>query len=124
MSKIPDHGWKEAERILLAHGWEFQSGRGKGSHRLYEKSGEARPIILPNRHSICRKTLDSAIKLLGLTDEEYRRELTGEKSKLHDKPDPMATQGTSATILSFSGKKSQVKKSRRKMARKSRRKNR
>jgi len=50
MTRIRDHGWREADRILKKLG--FKLTRTSSSHLVYEKEGLARPIIVPKYDSL------------------------------------------------------------------------
>ena len=56
---------RDAERLLRRLGWEYDRGRGKGSHRWWSKEGSQ--ICLPNRRErLSRKVADDIAKALGI----------------------------------------------------------
>ena len=50
MTRIRDHGWKEADRILKELGFEVE--RVAGDHIVYWKEGLSRPVIVPMKDSL------------------------------------------------------------------------
>ncbi|CZY44112.1 type II toxin-antitoxin system HicA family toxin [Enterobacter ludwigii] len=55
----------ELIKKIKAVGWEFV--RANGSHHVFEKSGEPRPIVIPHpRKDMAVGTLNSILKQAGL----------------------------------------------------------
>ncbi|PRI17402.1 type II toxin-antitoxin system HicA family toxin [Pectobacterium versatile] len=55
----------ELIKKIKAVGWEFV--RAKGSHHVFEKSGEPRPIVIPHpRKDMAVGTLNNILKQAGL----------------------------------------------------------
>lgn len=58
-------GARSLERFLAAQGYEAAKGRGKGSHRVYEKAGTA-SIVLPDKKDLSPVVLQNTAHALGL----------------------------------------------------------
>jgi predicted RNA binding protein YcfA (HicA-like mRNA interferase family) len=69
MPKISRIHWKKFEKFLLYVGCEFV--REKGDHRVYQKQGLPRPIILPRRKQLELFIIHNNIRLLGISAKEY-----------------------------------------------------
>ena len=69
MPRLTPIPWKQFERFLLHVNCEYV--RQRGSHRVYWRSGFKRPIILPTYDSLPIHIIKNALRLLGLSTEEY-----------------------------------------------------
>lgn len=56
---------KELIKILERNDWIWVKGRGKGSHRIYQKGNRIIPIP-KNKTDIPKGTLNAILKLAGL----------------------------------------------------------
>ena len=65
---IPLH-WKILECIFLACGFVFV--RQTASHRVYEKDGVLRPVIIPVYDSISPDITTGLIRTAGITRDEF-----------------------------------------------------
>ena len=69
MPKLSRINWKKFEKFLLFVGCEFI--RENGDHRIYQKKGIARPIVLPRRKELELFIIHNNIRLLGINIKEY-----------------------------------------------------
>lgn len=69
MPKIKAIKWKDFEKFLLFIGCNFV--RQKGSHRIYERPGLARPIVLPAYKSLPIFVIKNNLRLLDTSVEQY-----------------------------------------------------
>jgi len=69
MPKITALKWKEFEKFLLLVGCRFV--RQKGSHRIYEKDGLSRPIVLPVYKSLPIFVIKNNLRILNISPEKY-----------------------------------------------------
>ena len=56
---------KELIKLLEANGWIWVKGRGKGSHRIYQKGNKIIPVP-KDKTDIPPGTLNTILKLAGL----------------------------------------------------------
>lgn len=73
MPRITPQHWKELERVFLALGFVFV--RQASSHRVYEKEGCIRPVIIPVYDSISVEIINGLIRTAGISRDEYFAEL-------------------------------------------------
>jgi predicted RNA binding protein YcfA (HicA-like mRNA interferase family) len=72
VTRLPSLSSKRIIRALLAAGFVEAPGRGKGSHRAFEKIGEpTRLAIVPYGNDIPKGTLLAIIEQSGLSREEF-----------------------------------------------------
>ena len=71
MSKFPRVNAKQIEKVILKLGYIRESG--KGSHRIYRKSGKITQVTIPYHGSKILKlaTVKSILNQAGLTVEEF-----------------------------------------------------
>jgi len=69
MPKITAIKWKEFEKFLLFVGCKFV--RQKGSHRIYERAGLKRPIVLPAYKSLPVFVIKNNLRVLEISVEQY-----------------------------------------------------
>jgi len=70
----PQH-WKDLERVFLAAGFVFV--RQASSHRVYEKDGVLRPVIIPEYDEIGIEIIRGLLRTSGLSRDEYLKLLNG-----------------------------------------------
>lgn len=70
MTRIPDHGWKEAVKVLKAAGFRIE--RTKGSHLVLWKKGIIRPVIVPKYGSLPPFIVSNIINTAGIGRKRYR----------------------------------------------------
>ncbi|MBI2032449.1 MAG: type II toxin-antitoxin system HicA family toxin [Candidatus Levybacteria bacterium] len=71
--------WKEFEKFLLFVGCEFK--RQLGGHRIYNRAGLKRPIVIPSHGTIPVFVIRNNLRLLGITPEGYFEILKRKKKK-------------------------------------------
>lgn len=69
MPRITPQHWKELERIFLALGFVFV--RQASSHRMYEKDGCLRPLVIPTYDAISAEIITNLIRTAGISRDEY-----------------------------------------------------
>lgn len=69
MPRMPDHGWKEAERALLKLG--FSRERCIGDHLIFWRQGLNRPVVLPKYDSLPPFIIANVIRTGKIDREEY-----------------------------------------------------
>ncbi|MCX6810046.1 MAG: type II toxin-antitoxin system HicA family toxin [Candidatus Berkelbacteria bacterium] len=69
MPKVTAIKWKEFEKFLLFVECEFV--RQKGSHRIYERAGLKRPIVLPTYRSLPVFVIKNNLRILEISVEKY-----------------------------------------------------
>lgn len=75
-SGLPSCTPKDVERVLLAIG--FSPTRQRGSHKIYVRPGQQRPIVVPiHAHALGRGILRDIVKQMGLTPTEFHALLLG-----------------------------------------------
>ena len=79
MTRIPDHGWKDVDRILRQLG--FRHTRTKGDHLVYERDDMARPVIVPKWDSIPRFIVANIMRTAGVTKKAYIVLLSGDERR-------------------------------------------
>lgn len=73
MPRINPVHWKTLECIFQKAGFVFD--RQKGDHRLYEKEGCPRPVVIPTYKEIDSDIILSNMKTAGMSREDYFRYL-------------------------------------------------
>ena len=71
MPRITPQHWKTLERVFLRAGFVFV--RQASSHRVYEKPGVLRPVILPEYEEIDIAIIQGLLRTSGLSRAEYIR---------------------------------------------------
>ena len=61
--------WREFERVLFALGFSFV--RQEGSHRVYEKAGLSRPIVVPAHGQVPVAIILNNLKTAGISREKF-----------------------------------------------------
>ena len=74
MPRITPVSWQILECIFLHDGWVF-ARQGGTSHRVYEKPGVARPVIIPTYSEILPDIITSNMRTAGMGRETYFRYL-------------------------------------------------
>ena len=74
MPRLTPQHWKTLERVFLKAGFSFS--RQASSHRVYEKPGVLRPIIIPEYDDIDVEIIKRLIRTSGLSRDEYFRLLS------------------------------------------------
>jgi len=69
MAKITPTTWKEFEKFLLFIGCTFE--RQKASHRIYNKPGLPRPIVVPTYKTLPVFIIKNNLRLLSLSQKQY-----------------------------------------------------
>jgi len=83
MTRIKDHGWKEADRILREFGFEIE--RTGGDHIAYWREGLVRPVIVPKYDSLPPFIVSNIIRTSGISRKDYARKLSPGKKKKQKK---------------------------------------
>lgn len=73
MPRITPQHWKELERVFIGLGFIFV--RQTSSHRMYEKEGCLRPLVIPTYESISAEIINGLIRSAGITRDIYFAEL-------------------------------------------------
>mgnify|MGYP001578012523 CR=1 FL=1 len=73
MPRITSLHWKLFEKFLFKHGCEFK--REKGDHRIYNKKGIKRPVVIPRDSDLPAFIIINNLKVLGISREEYLRDI-------------------------------------------------
>ena len=64
--------WKQFDKILTALGWVFD--RQNGSHKIYKKPGEIRPIVLPDHGDELKAgTIKSNLRTLKISNARFEQ---------------------------------------------------
>ena len=69
MSSINQISWKVFEKYLLSVGCRFK--RQKGDHRVYWKSGLARPLVVPRDKVLPVFIILNNLRILGVSKEDF-----------------------------------------------------
>lgn len=69
MPRLTSIHWKKLDCIFKKAGFVFI--RKTGSHRVYEKDGVIRPIIIPTYHDVDRDIIHSIMRTAEMTREQY-----------------------------------------------------
>jgi predicted RNA binding protein YcfA (HicA-like mRNA interferase family) len=77
MSALRPIHWQVIDRVLLNLGYEHH--RTKGSHRVYVKSGQLMHVTVPMNRNIPVGTLNSIIRQIGISREQFLEYLSNVK---------------------------------------------
>ena len=69
MLRIGPVSWKKFEKFLRFVGCEFV--REKGDHRIYNRKGLARPVVIPRDSTLPVFIIRNNLRVLGISPEEY-----------------------------------------------------
>jgi predicted RNA binding protein YcfA (HicA-like mRNA interferase family) len=69
MPRIVSISWKKFEKFLFFVGCDFV--REKGDHRIYNRPGLLRPIIVPRKNTLPVFIILNNLRVLGISTEEY-----------------------------------------------------
>lgn len=69
MAKLAPIHWRKFEKFLLFVGCEFT--REKGDHRIYSRSGLARPIVIPRDTQLPIFIIRNNLRILQISVDEY-----------------------------------------------------
>jgi predicted RNA binding protein YcfA (HicA-like mRNA interferase family) len=69
MPRITPISWQKFEKFLLFVGCSFK--RQKGDHRIYDRSGLKRPIIVPEKKEIPVFIIRNNLRGLGISQNQY-----------------------------------------------------
>ena len=69
MSEIDQISWKKFEKFLLKSGCTFK--RQKGDHRIYQKAGTPRPLVVPQKRVLPVFIILNNLRILGVSKEEF-----------------------------------------------------
>jgi predicted RNA binding protein YcfA (HicA-like mRNA interferase family) len=73
MAEIDSISWRKLEKFLLSCGCEFV--RERGDHRVYSKSGLARPLIVPQYKRIPAFITLNNLRVLGISKKEFLKKV-------------------------------------------------
>ncbi|NLH49453.1 MAG: type II toxin-antitoxin system HicA family toxin [Myxococcales bacterium] len=121
MSRLGPQKIKNLIHVLEKLGWQELPDRGKGSHRVFEKEGCSRPIIVPDRAEIPWGTFESILRTLGISKNQYASQLKEKKKETQPNDKGIGSRNLKAP---FTGKNQVTGKRKRKLAARSRKKNR
>lgn len=71
MPRLTPIHWRKFEQFLLTVGCQFM--RQEGSHRIYSKSGLARPVVLPEYRELPIFIIKNNLKILGIAVSHYQK---------------------------------------------------
>ncbi|MDR1686643.1 MAG: type II toxin-antitoxin system HicA family toxin [Desulfovibrio sp.] len=71
MQRLTPQHWKTLERIFLSAGFSFV--RQASSHRVYEKPGVLRPVIIPEYEEVDVAIIQRLLRTAGLSRDAYFR---------------------------------------------------
>ena len=71
MPRITPQHWKTLERVFLRAGFVF--ARQASSHRVYEKAGVLRPVVIPEYEEIDVEIIQGLLRTSGMSRAEYFR---------------------------------------------------
>ena len=69
MPRLTPQHWRMLERVFLRAGFVFC--RQASSHRVYEKEGVLRPIIIPEYEEISVEIIAGLLRTAGMSRQEY-----------------------------------------------------
>lgn len=69
MPRIVSISWKKFEKFLFFVGCDFM--REKGDHRIYNRPGLLRPIIVPRKNNLPVFIILNNLRVLGISPAEY-----------------------------------------------------
>ena len=71
MTRLPVVSGRRAMRVFERVGFEFQPGRGKGSHLFLLRRAPPAVLTIPDHRELDRGTLKGLIRAAGLTNEQF-----------------------------------------------------
>ena len=80
MTKIRNHGWREAVQVLRQFGFTYEGT--EGDHDSYTKPSLFRPVIVPRWPSLPEFIIKNILKTSGISRKEYARALSPGKKKV------------------------------------------
>lgn len=69
MPRINPVNWKTLECVFLKAGFNFI--RQTASHRIYNKEGVARPVIIPVKNSVEPYIIQNNLRTAGISRDKY-----------------------------------------------------
>lgn len=69
MPRLTPQSWKTLEAVFLQDGFVFV--RQSSSHRVYEKPGVLRPVIIPQYDEIDVEIIRGLLRTAGMSRERY-----------------------------------------------------
>lgn len=69
MGGLAPASWKEFEKFLTFIGCQFV--REKGDHRVWQRDGLKRPVVIPKENSIPVFVIRNNLRVLGVSVESY-----------------------------------------------------
>jgi predicted RNA binding protein YcfA (HicA-like mRNA interferase family) len=69
MPRLTPQSWKTLEAVFLQDGFTF--ARQASSHRVYEKPGLLRPVIIPQYEEIDVEIIRGLLRTAGLSRQRY-----------------------------------------------------
>jgi len=69
MPHLTPISWKKFEKFLLFIGCEFK--REKGDHRIYWRSGLARPVVIPQDGDLPIFIIRNNLRILKISPDDY-----------------------------------------------------
>ncbi|MBI5415145.1 type II toxin-antitoxin system HicA family toxin [Candidatus Peregrinibacteria bacterium] len=69
MPRITPISWKKFEKFLLFIGCKFI--REKGDHRIYDRSGVNRPVVIPRERQLPIFVIRNNLRILNISHDEY-----------------------------------------------------
>jgi len=75
--RITPTNWKILEKIFIADGFVYK--RTKGDHRLYEKKGIARPVVIPMYDEVDDDIIHSNMRTAKMSRDRYLKLLNKSK---------------------------------------------
>lgn len=69
LPRLTSQAWKRLECVFLAAGFLFV--RQSASHRVYEKDGVLRPLIIPTYDSVGKDIIGNLLRTSGMSRTEY-----------------------------------------------------
>ena len=70
MPRLTPIHWKKFEAFLFLIGCQLI--REKGDHRIYQKDGLSRPLVVPRDTQLPVFIIRNNLRVLGITPDEYR----------------------------------------------------
>jgi len=69
MPRLTPQSWKTLEKVFLLSGFSFV--RQASSHRVYEKEGILRPVIIPQYDEVSVEIILGLLRTSGINRDEY-----------------------------------------------------
>lgn len=67
---MPNYSSRQLEAACVEEGWQFK--RQSGSHRILNKDGAPRPIVIPKGRNLSHLVLKNTARDLGVTVQELK----------------------------------------------------